>query len=989
MSAPFYSSKSQTLIKSLNLERVKEIINNDRRANSYLDRLEIVLAGADDRTVTNSELAELINDASDRAIFNRVEINRANRIVVKHLLSGEELELKKLNSAQIGNLLNVSNIDNNRTAQATQDISLQELFWWLWRCLPEAIASGTNAESLLIPASNNLPDASIWSDASLSAALAGALVGYSDNETESRPELAIFSFSPIQELIKASRKMRDFWAGSWLLHYLSAKVCWNIAIKYGPDSLVYPSLYQQPLIDRWLLDKYPNFSDWIHSPSNRSLLTAGFPNVIVVVLPKSQVKAAMQTARQNLLQEWIYISDRVFGRLKKCGWMPNLDPEDPTWNGWLKAQWQTYWTALPLGNVDLPLVINELDDDWIKAQNLACNLPLQPSDDRRQQQPLFLNEEIEFIGTITEKASINVGSWWPYIFDQLRFALSSFKKARTWTIPTAFTMRSTISGIGSVVTPNSFDLKIEVDRDEILIEEQQQREENLQQYNRVLGLFDGKEQLNATETVKRGLHLVLEDLINPAGTLNSEQDNLEQRISASYPDLCSGVAGWLRTNLDRSDIWEYYNKACADIVRNFDWTRNKVDLTKPTALMPWGIPSIDLHDESDRNRELRRKARYNPRLLNAGWAIEDFPEKDKERKQEQLRQLKEKIEVYFSAGNNPTDWYVIAVGDGDGMGEWLKGGKLEKYERYLGDSLLNDPPQEISEALEALKRVPKRMGPSTHNALSRALLDFSNRLVPYLTEERYAGRLIYSGGDDVFAYTNLWEWDRWLWDVHQCFCGAKDPNQEFTSTGDYWQWQGDDPPENIPNRPLFTMGSKATICFGLVIAHHSVPLVIALESLWQAEAEAKEHCFVEINGENKPKDAVQVRVLFANGNILSATSKFEVFHCWQQLIEVVRELDIGDVYSLSALFELAAQNWQNHPAPFTEDAIKAWTRVFCDRREIVSDLKFPEKLLEYLQKIIAQTQEEDRDSEIKNWLKLAAFVLRNREIKLKNNSTIN
>lgn len=114
------------------------------------------------------------------------------------------------------------------------------------------------------------------------------------------------------------------------------------------------------------------------------------------------------------------------------------------------------------------------------------------------------------------------------------------------------------------------------------------------------------------------------------------------------------------------------------------------------------------------------------------------------------------------------------------------------------------------------------MGPSTHNALSRALLDFSNRLVPYLTEERYAGRLIYSGGDDVFAYTNLWEWDKWLWDVQQCFRGADDPRRKFNSTGDYWQWKEKDKPDSIPDRPLFTMGSKATISFGLVIAHHSV-----------------------------------------------------------------------------------------------------------------------------------------------------------------------
>ena len=97
-----------------------------------------------------------------------------------------------------------------------------------------------------------------------------------------------------------------------------------------------------------------------------------------------------------------------------------------------------------------------------------------------------------------------------------------------------------------------------------------------------------------------------------------------------------------------------------------------------------------------------------------------------------------------------------------------------------------------SHTFEKFLELPKRMGPATHNALSRALLDFSNQLVPYLSEKRYAGRLIY-GGDDVLAYTNLWEWDNWLWDIRQCFRGDKDPGEKFESEGDYWRWLSNEP----------------------------------------------------------------------------------------------------------------------------------------------------------------------------------------------------
>jgi CRISPR-associated protein Cmr2 len=989
----FWLTKILALVEILDFEFLQENIDDNGR--KYLNVLASKLEQYSQETADRIQQAKQINDASDRAIFNLLPWqDNSDRITVKHLLSGKELPLR-LDPSIVRNLTSDRNSIESQTAN--EDIDNRKLFWWLWRCLPEAIASKIGAESTLIPASNSLPDASMWSDASLTAAFAGALSGYEadsvgtfhgtslqSKSSSSRPYLAIFSFTPIQDLIKASRKMRDFWAGSWLLHYLSAKICWYIAQKYGADSLVYPSLYQQPLIDRWLLKKYPDFQDWIHKPSNRSLLTAGFPNVIVAVLPEQEVKAAMQTAEQNLKKEWMQIGKLVFDRLKQWGWMLGLDENDSTWNGWLKSQWQTYWTALPVGKKDLSLINKEIDradefKTWVDKQNQVCNL---------KKEPLFTEKEEEFIQAIKtqiESVNVNVGSWWPYTFDQLRFALSSVKVARTWTVPTAFTTRSTISGIGSIVKVNSNNLKN--NSNSTTTEDLQSDRDNWQQ---LPSLFDGKEQLNATETLKRGLHLVLPDLL----------DLDEDRIAASYPDLSSGVAGWLRTQ--SPSVWENYTSICQQIVDKFEWTAKG---KKAPANLPWGIPWIDEKEHS----QLPRK--FNPRLLNAGWAIDDYPTDNSETRNNELENLKSAIGKYFPPGNNPTDWYVLAAGDGDSMSEWLKGSKLDVYKEYLAESLLSNSPQAIALPLQALAEVRKRMGPSSHNALSRALLDFSNCLAPYLTEERYAGRLIYSGGDDVFAYTNLWEWDSWLWDIRQCFRGDEDPKNEFSDRGDYWQVNREQEILSLPNRPLFTMGSKATISFGIVIAHHSVPLAIALENLWTAEEAAKEHSVV-VNGEKNPKDAVQVNVLFGNGNILKATSKFDVFQQWRELIDRVQNLTVSDRNSLSALFEQAAQVWEEHPAP--ENAIEPWTKAFCSRREILNqgnrelnksevlgangysplpssevengdDLKtnIQEKLANYLQSLMTWTQEKERDREIQNWLKLAAFVIRNREINLK------
>jgi CRISPR-associated protein Cmr2 len=230
----------------------------------------------------------------------------------------------------------------------------QKAFWWLWRCLPVAISQQFGDSTALLPADTRIPDCSVWSHNSSVSSLAGSLVGLQANQ-KSRPYLVIFTMTPVQEMIKSSRKMQDFWAGSWLLHYLSAKVCWKWAQKYGPDSLVYPSLYAQPLIDKWLVERWPDFRTWVDEPLKESfhkkLLTAGFPNVLVAVLPEDVVhsgKGAVGCAEGILRESWLELGNKVWNQLPEK--MKSSVNKECLWDEWLKHQWQTYWTALPLGN---------------------------------------------------------------------------------------------------------------------------------------------------------------------------------------------------------------------------------------------------------------------------------------------------------------------------------------------------------------------------------------------------------------------------------------------------------------------------------------------------------------------------------------------------------------------------------------------------------------------------------------------------------------
>jgi CRISPR-associated protein Cmr2 len=1004
-------------------------------------------SATDDAKVYNSaafqqvQQAHLIAAASDRGALSNLPSNPASiadtvaALNISHLFSGAQQPFAELSVQRRALILahiqrSLAEVRLNDSADGTakplgEITDRRKLAWWLWRCLPieagraldpAAPADKKGNQLLLLPAEARLPDASVWSYTSITAALASGLTGY-DLALETLPGLkspsslpkvclATFSFTPVQELIKASRKMRDFWAGSWVLHYLSAKICWKIAQKYGPDSLLYPSLFQQPLIDYWLRQQWPDFDPWVEAPTHRQLLTAGFPNVLVFVLPESKVQGAMQMAKQILKAEWRDLGDKVLKQLHDRYWMRTLQSDHKTWQGWLDAQWQTYWSAVPLGDRQQPLLSDEDHNNgsnrsaWCQAQNQVCQLGEDEST------AMFSPAESQFLRKATElqnghaaAATVNVGSWWPHTFAQARRSLMAVKSARPWTLPTAFSNRSTISGWGPAVHPDQ-----QPDREHPHPPGPDWIAEGTLQtlWRDPAGLFDGREQLNATEVLKRGLQKILPDLFPD---LNAEIDQVTDELKAYYPDLTAGVAGYLKTH--GVEHRAYYRQFCQDLNTALASQNGTLVLQNN-----WGIPWID--ESAD---PLLRE--FHPRHLNAGWLAEEVstPEIQKleksirrdtsdaninrygvellekrkqlleQRKQWRDHEFKPIIERYYQEGNNPADWYVLAAGDGDGMSNWLKGKHLESYQTYMPDDV-TDRLREISE-FQAFLQLPKRMGPATHSALSRALLDFSNQLLPYLTEERYAGRLIYGGGDDVLAYSNLWEWDQWLWDVRQCFRGAKDPHSGFISDGDYWRWNpaAGELPKNVSARPLFTMGRKATISFGMVIANQAVPLAIALENLWEAEEEAKDHFCQRLQPtdpqQSKPsnkKDAVQVRVLYGNGNILKATAKFDVFDCWRQLVNVWPDVE-------PALFEQAAELLNQHPIP-VDFAIGPWSQAFCDRRDVFAgndELKqrFCTTLTEFLAALWRATEAADRDREMQTWLKLAAFMLRKRTIKLR------
>ncbi|PLS67491.1 MAG: hypothetical protein CV045_13300, partial [Cyanobacteria bacterium M5B4] len=316
----------------------------------------------------------------------------------------------------------------------------------------------------------------------------------------------------------------------------------------------------------------------------------------------------------------------------KRHWMPDLQENSKLWGGWLDSQWQIYWSALPLGaaedrddlkkgqgkifNKNEPISQSTYEQNrkfkedfilWVNKQNNFCNNKQIPNnalniDNLTWNESVFESSFLPSLAELSSYSSFNVGLWWSSIFTQLRYSLDGVKNNRSWEMPTCYTLRSSISGIGSAVHPYDDWLKDS--------EFEGRSQENIlaELWQEDAGVFNGVEQLNATEVLKRVLHHILSDVLQT-----------DKEISICYPDLSSGVSGWLKSlekELKGNDKEvakvakvkiDCYIRACNHIQEQFEWSRE-------SAAEKWGIPWIDK----------QRKQWSHPRLINAGWLIDDF-----------------------------------------------------------------------------------------------------------------------------------------------------------------------------------------------------------------------------------------------------------------------------------------------------------------------------------------------------------------------------
>jgi CRISPR-associated protein Cmr2 len=944
------------------------------------------------------QIARDIGASSDR-INLQVKSHLPNDIEVRHPISGQQQTITP------------PDVEVVIPPEIQISTDEKQVFWWFWRFYPEYLAKANpNSQALLYPAHRILPDCPLHSYQSTVSALVGALANQNAEKPEDRvPYLLLFSFSPVQDFIKASRKFLDFWAGSYLLHYLSARLCWHVAQKYGPDAIIVPSLWNQEIFDALMLqdDGFKSFEEYFraiapedsehktpverfNNHESNSLSTAGFPNMITVLVPG---KAAAAELGQELADELVAlwhdvkkkdgkgktvvvrkgfgakvrekIQEQVIAYLtttenlagatyddKRQTRLKLLEAEGPEalldtercnlllqeafptlsekqrepyrqeleklvresnwewghlWDAQLGNTWEPYWAAVPLGNPDQALSETDTTNykKWAQKQDEIA-WPLTP-----------LPTEAE---TAVYTQELNVGTWWGSLQQRLRTAHMAVKNTRHWQIPAAPGPRSSLSGQFSAVHPRlNYQEKQVRDRTTQTFVTRDFREGGglpdssmrlfwlLMSYA-YKGLFNGSEMLNALELTKRmawqfggvaeslGISTTL-PVLKAEDYDEEDQSALHLQESSSeidyeqlirFPNLSSiAAARFMYESYDQpnSKLRAYWRVLRQKISSGFENSQHQAQFAARTRGRPTHVWKTDNRINPS---QAQKGQNYNGVMFSSKWLADDLNlEKHSENgdgnEVATLRRLVDEAhrheDVNFGDGS-PGDWWVIVLGDGDGMGNYISGEELKAYRRYVNSGAIDksnldkeNHQRQRDQLANFLKNTPKRMGPATHIGLNRALLDFSNRLVPYLTEKRYCGRVIYSGGDDVMAVLPLEDLPGYVRSLRAAWSGKADPEAEFTSDGGYWHPK--DSVKGVPQRPHFTMGKDATMSLGIVIANKSVPLPTVLDHLWDAEQTAK-----AMPG----KDGLCFRVIFGGGNTLEALMKGHLLDDWWALV---------------------------------------------------------------------------------------------------------
>ncbi|MDW8327248.1 MAG: type III-B CRISPR-associated protein Cas10/Cmr2 [Anaerolineales bacterium] len=714
------------------------------------------------------------------------------------------------------------------------------LYLRLWRFLYAELAERASPKGWirLLPADTRQPDHPLEQHLSMSAAIADAL---------SQPAFLIFSLGPVQTFIAEARRTQDLWVGSWLLSYLTWQAIETLADSFGPDVIVFPSLRGQPLCDAWLARRY----ELPCRPSLKDLARPTFPNKFVALLPAAEAEQAAKEAEKKVLEKWTELANEVYQRLIE-DIFPSVDGEiEQLWQQQISRQIEVYWVIFPWPGHDQK-------DDKHQAENvkrLYAQL-LQPSQNCWDFGKIYqvLDESGQY--------DPNWGTVYCLLYDLADRLFAARKNLRNFTQAEESGEKCTQCGQRAALRSSEKDAR--AFWSEVATRLQQKERYDIKP--------EGQERLCAVCTTKRFIFAeVLRDQFQMA-----EEDGRWHQVFPPTSELVTApYKQKLLAKLGDAKVCSILKKFlhCARPLRDTVARKSIPYLNQLAERLP------DPNQRNLANSLLQLDGEY---LMSDCWTVkrlqevwEDVTEKNVQEGRKLLAQLQDTV------GSQPVKYYALLLMDGDRMGQWLSGTHpelatfAETFHPVLREQL------EQQEKWQQILSKKRLITPAVHAAISQALGHFALKLVPHIVEERYPGRLIYAGGDDVLALVPLEYALTVARELRAAFSGHIRFDEEGRlqvclgeAVSGYVNW-GDE--------VLLTMGPAATASMGIAIVHFQHPLDMALQAVRRAEKAAK-----EVYG----RDALCIQLLKRSGEVLSVGTK------WRYMLPTDKGSESLDVVAL-------------------------------------------------------------------------------------------
>ncbi|WP_347255960.1 type III-B CRISPR-associated protein Cas10/Cmr2 [Brachymonas denitrificans] len=879
---------------------------------------------------------------------------------LKHPLTGECYDMGKhggLSDTDFGDIKDRS-FDHHTALlsalhkQGDEQHDWRKILLTLWRFAPELSEENDNGRLgalwKLLPADTRIPEHSIWDHLDLTSAFAGGFAADPDGQVA----LLTIALGPVQPFIAASRKMEDLWAGSHLLARLSWEAMRVVCEQFGPDAVLFPRLRGVPQVDLWLREQgvpstlFQN-CDWNRgSTDSNPLFAAALPNRFVAVVPASAA-ATLATAIETHVRDWLQqLGQKTLERLLDAAGL-EVHP-DQYCHQQMREQLagfpEFHWAAVPFSligvsskerqtGLDTTQLSAAMQPFFGTAKGQACGF-LNTEAWKLLQEELTLSESS---GKTSTFFAPNPGVLYPAVHDLAERALAATKALRTFKQAPQHGWRCTLSGESEWLTIDAAELRIPA----------AQRKDTM--WNRIARknsawVKDG-EYLGALSAIKRlWPSLFAREISQALG-----KDIGRFVVSTHTMALAQQLDNWLQQGGMKASGLD-------DLQRRYQSSLGAVAL-------PRGI----VRKHQSVNPAALRDASQLPALLDLAYELES------EQEASQIRQVVQQT-IANAAGNSRKleAYYSLLLMDGDRMGAWLAGGDGTADDSYAisyRDSFHSQVQRGFDEhaarqpRIQAYGAQKRALSPSRHLAISGALNDFSLTVVRHVVEQEHLGRLIYAGGDDVFAMLPVADVLSAMQRLRHAYSGTdpeheggRDPRGLTLSKGFAY----------LNGQLMRMMGSRATASCGAVIAHHEAPLAAVRRELAAAEQRAKNE---------GGRDAFSITVIKRSGGALRLTAKWgEPMHVLCKLRDFFQD---DNVSRRAAYNTLEWLNAQELPVPEGDGAMLNSLLGYQLDRQASGEIRHqaPE-LARRLTALTLQKNAAQRIDWLRNFISVAEFLAR-------------